>query len=112
MTSSPDCAPSRAKRRRERPPCCSQPELFFAEEPARLDAAKSLCATCRIRPSCLAEAIARREPAGVWGGQIFVHGQIVAYKRARGRPRKGGPRVLPEASEVQQLPQTEFRASA
>jgi WhiB family redox-sensing transcriptional regulator len=37
---------------------------------------------------CLAGAIERREPCGVWGGQIFHHGRIVPYKRSRGRPRK------------------------
>jgi WhiB family redox-sensing transcriptional regulator len=37
---------------------------------------------------CLAGALARREPWGVWGGQIFERGTVVARKRPRGRPRK------------------------
>lgn len=64
------------------------PDLWFAESPAELDVAKSFCADCPARAACLAGAVARREPWGVWGGQIFERGQIVARKRPRGRPRK------------------------
>lgn len=35
---------------------------------------------------CLAGAVERREPYGVWGGEIFDHGTITARKRPRGRP--------------------------
>jgi len=70
-------------------PCREQdPDLWFSEHPARLEMAKSFCAVCPARLSCLAGAIARREPWGVWGGEIFERGEIVAQKRARGRPRK------------------------
>ena len=70
-------------------PCREQdPDLWFSEHPARLEIAKSLCAVCPDRLGCLAGAIARREPWGVWGGEIFDRGEIVAQKRARGRPRK------------------------
>jgi WhiB family redox-sensing transcriptional regulator len=30
----------------------------------------------------------RGEPWGVWGGEIFERGAVVARKRPRGRPRK------------------------
>jgi WhiB family transcriptional regulator, redox-sensing transcriptional regulator len=70
------------------PSCRADPDLWFAESPAELELAKSLCGECRVRASCLAGALARREPWGVWGGEIFEHGQIVARKRPRGRPRK------------------------
>ncbi|HEX6577357.1 MAG TPA: WhiB family transcriptional regulator, partial [Jiangellaceae bacterium] len=33
-------------------------------------------------------AHARREPWGVWGGELFISGVVVARKRPRGRPRK------------------------
>lgn len=70
-------------------PCRSNdPELFFAESPADVETAKALCVACPLREACLAAAIARREPWGVWGGQLFVQGEIVARKRPRGRPRK------------------------
>jgi WhiB family redox-sensing transcriptional regulator len=68
-------------------PCQQDPELFFAEYPAPLERAKSLCAQCPVRDLCLAGALERREPYGVWGGEILVRGAIVASKRGRGRPR-------------------------
>lgn len=70
-------------------PCRSaNPDLFFAESPADLERAKALCVTCPIRALCLASAIERQEPWGVWGGEIFDQGVIIARKRPRGRPRK------------------------
>jgi WhiB family redox-sensing transcriptional regulator len=70
-------------------PCRSNdPELFFAESPADVELAKALCRTCPVMEECLAGALDRREPWGVWGGQLIVQGAIVARKRPRGRPRK------------------------
>ena len=63
-------------------------ELWFAESPAQLERAKSLCADCPVREACLAGALDRGEPWGVWGGEIFDHGVVIARKRPRGRPRK------------------------
>jgi WhiB family redox-sensing transcriptional regulator len=70
-------------------PCrAGNPDLWFAEAPAELEQAKLLCADCPIRAQCLEGALARREPWGVWGGEIFERGAVVARKRPRGRPRK------------------------
>jgi WhiB family transcriptional regulator, redox-sensing transcriptional regulator len=70
-------------------PCrVNDPELFFAESPADVEYAKSLCTDCPARLACLAAALERREPWGVWGGQWFVQGVVVPRKRPRGRPRK------------------------
>lgn len=69
-------------------PCRMEPDLFFAESPAEVEDAKAICGACPIREQCLADALDRREPWGVWGGQLFVSGQVVARKRPRGRPRK------------------------
>ena len=70
-------------------PCRSgDADLWFAETPADLERAKSFCAGCAVREACLAGALARREPWGVWGGEIFERGVVVARKRPRGRPRK------------------------
>src|SRR3954453_16133496 len=58
-------------------PCrLNDPELFFAEQPADVELAKSLCQTCPVRAECLAGALERREPWGVWGGQLIVSGAI------------------------------------
>ncbi len=73
------------------------PEVFFAERPADVEYAKSLCRDCPIRESCLAAALERREPWGVWGGQLLIGGQVVARKRPRGRPRK---HPLPDSEPV------------
>ena len=70
-------------------PCWStDPDLWFAESPADVEAAKALCAPCPLRAQCLEGALSRREPWGVWGGQLVVAGVVVARKRPRGRPRK------------------------
>ena len=69
-------------------PCTEDPELFFAEAPADVEAAKALCQGCRARISCLEGALERREPWGVWGGELLLRGTIVPRKRPRGRPRK------------------------
>jgi WhiB family redox-sensing transcriptional regulator len=70
-------------------PChAGDPDLWFAETPADLERAKTLCTDCPARRQCLAAALDRAEPWGVWGGEIFERGSIVSYKRPRGRPRK------------------------
>ena len=69
-------------------PCTDDPELFFAESPQDVETAKALCVGCAARMACLSGAMERREPWGVWGGELFLRGQIVPRKRPRGRPRK------------------------
>jgi WhiB family redox-sensing transcriptional regulator len=69
-------------------PCQREdPELWFSDMPAGLELAKAHCQPCPVRAACLAGALQRREPHGVWGGEIFVRGAITAVKRPRGRPR-------------------------
>ena len=70
-------------------PCrVEDPELWFAETPAQLEQAKAFCSGCPVRTACLAGALDRGEPWGVWGGEIFERGVVIARKRPRGRPRK------------------------
>jgi WhiB family redox-sensing transcriptional regulator len=64
------------------------PDLWFAESPADLEVAKTLCGACPLRVECLSGAVDRAEPWGVWGGEIFERGAVVPRKRPRGRPRK------------------------
>lgn len=70
-------------------PCRSgDADLWFAESPGELESAKALCAGCPVRAACLAGALEREEPWGVWGGEIFERGVVVPRKRPRGRPSK------------------------
>lgn len=69
-------------------PCTDDPDLFFAESPQDVEQAKAMCRGCRARLACLAGAQERREPWGVWGGELLMGGTIVPRKRPRGRPRK------------------------
>ena len=62
--------------------------LFFSEQLDDIARAKAICNTCPLQESCLDGALARREPWGVWGGQLFFNGKVLAFKRKRGRPRK------------------------
>ena len=62
--------------------------LFFSEEIPDIDLAKAICTTCTLVEPCLRGALARREPGGVWGGQLFADGEVIPRKRKRGRPPK------------------------
>lgn len=76
----------------------NDPDLWFAESPTDLERAKAMCTDCPVRAQCLAGAIARREPWGVWGGEIFERGLVIPRKRPRGRPRKDDRGLEPAAS--------------
>jgi WhiB family transcriptional regulator, redox-sensing transcriptional regulator len=70
-------------------PCRSgDADLWFAEAPKELERAKALCEACPIKAECLAGALQRAEPWGVWGGEIFERGTVIPRKRPRGRPSK------------------------
>ena len=68
-------------------PCRREnPQLWFSDLPADLQLAKAYCQPCPMRRVCLAGAVERHEPYGVWGGEIFTRGAIIPEKRPRGRP--------------------------
>lgn len=77
--------------------------LFFSEQIDDIARAKAICTDCVIQQSCLQGAVERREPWGVWGGQLFANGKILAQKRKRGRPPKLRPveMALDAAHEAQ-----------
>ncbi|MSO87949.1 MAG: WhiB family transcriptional regulator [Acidimicrobiia bacterium] len=60
--------------------------LFFSEELHDISTAKRICGQCPVMTQCLAGALDRREPWGVWGGQLLLHGRVLKSKRRRGRP--------------------------
>lgn len=85
----PDLLDPLAKECPEDVPCrVHDGDLWFSETPSELERAKAHCLTCPARLACLAGALERREPWGVWGGEIFERGAVIARKRPRGRPRK------------------------
>jgi WhiB family redox-sensing transcriptional regulator len=61
-------------------------DIFFSDDPHDIARAKAICSKCVVRAPCLAGALQRGEPWGVWGGEILVDGEVVAVKRRRGRP--------------------------
>ena len=62
--------------------------LFFSEQLDDIARAKAICGKCPVAEACFEGAVARREPWGVWGGQLFANGRVLAFKRPRGRPPK------------------------
>jgi len=44
------------------------PDVFYPASEEEADEAKSVCAQCNVRQTCLEHALATRERDGVWGG--------------------------------------------
>ena len=65
----------------------TDPDIYFSEHQSELEMAKAICRPCPLKAECLSGAISRAEPCGVWGGEIFDRGVVVASKRMPGRPR-------------------------
>jgi WhiB family redox-sensing transcriptional regulator len=63
-------------------------DLFFSEHLDDIAEARAFCQGCPVRLSCLQGALARREPWGVWGGELIAQGRVLVNKRKRGRPPK------------------------
>ena len=74
-------------------------DLFFSEQLDDILRAKAFCVECPVKDACLAGAIERREPWGVWGGELFANGKVLANKRRRGRP----PKVRPPEPVLEEL---------
>ena len=75
-------------------------DLFFAEDEATIAMAKSLCGNCPVKAQCLAGALSRQEPCGVWGGELFNEGVIIDRKRKAGRPAKTSEKNPAKTLEV------------
>jgi len=82
--------------------------VFFSEDLYDIARAKHVCRTCPVQVECLAGALERREPWGVWGGELFLNGHVVAQKRRRGRPPKNRPAevIYIDGEEVVVIPAT------
>ena len=90
-------------------PChTADPELFFSEDVDQITSAKQLCRGCPMVTACLEGALSRSEPCGVWGGELFEGGLVIAAKRGVGRPRT---RTLDGSSTCEPLGQELVQAS-
>jgi Transcription factor WhiB len=57
---------------------------WFSHLPAELEQAKAHCRECaRCIGRCLAGAVKRGAPCGVWGGEILHEGMIITRERPR-----------------------------
>ena len=73
-------------------PCRREnPRLWFSDLPADLELANAYCQPCPMRRVCLAGAVERHEPHGVWGGEIFTRGAIIPEKGRAAGPAKLRP---------------------
>ena len=81
-------------------------EVFFSEDLYDIARAKHLCGSCPVKARCLDGALERREPWGVWGGELFLNGHVLAQKRRRGRPPKNRPAevIVIDGEEVVVVP--------
>ena len=61
--------------------------VFFSQDRKVIDQAKAICAGCPRRESCLEGALERREPWGVWGGELFRNGHVLTNQKRRPRHR-------------------------
>lgn len=79
-------------------------DLFFSEQLDDIARAKAFCRGCEVREACLGAALERREPWGVWGGELLANGRVLAQKRRRGRPpRVAPPQLLSPVIRVQEV---------
>ena len=79
--------------------------LFFSDDLVDIGGAKAMCEKCALKANCLAGAMEREEPWGVWGGELLLNGRIVTSKRACGRPpkRPRPPMVIDEMGIVESV---------
>lgn len=68
----------------------ADPELFFPvgnTGPAveQIDAAKSVCASCRVTETCLQYALDTNQDSGVWGGLSEDERRALKRRAARAR---------------------------
>ena len=92
LTDEPDSPPAAPHLSTDRARCndgaATLTSLFFSDDLMDIARAKAICSRCALVAPCLEAALARREPCGVWGGQLLVDGRVLANKRPRGRPPK------------------------
>ena len=59
------------------------PEVFYPVNEEEEAAAKSICAECTVRQTCLEHAITHREKEGIWGGATERERRRIIRQRRR-----------------------------
>ncbi|MGA9275821.1 WhiB family transcriptional regulator [Ilumatobacter sp.] len=57
--------------------------IFYPDDEAEAQAAKSVCASCAVQSTCLDYALTSREKAGVWGGATERDRRRIIRQRRR-----------------------------
>ncbi len=85
--------PVRSTWRQQAACAAADSRLFFGyqgegqqERRRREAAAKAICARCPVRQACAADALAHREPFGVWGGLTESERRALRITGARPDP--------------------------
>ncbi len=60
-----------------------EPTIFYPDEDEDATDAKSVCAECRVRVTCLEFALNHREKQGVWGGATERERRRIIRQRRR-----------------------------
>ena len=82
-------------------PCrLGDPDLWFAESPGDVEAAKAQCRDCPLQPECLAGALERREP---WGSGAASCSSQASSWPASGRGAVRGRTRCPSRSRHDRL---------
>ena len=80
-------------------------QLWFSDLPGELQLAKAYCQPCPMRRVCLAGAVERHEPHGVWGGEIFArYAGFDNYRRLldrEGVPSPGGVAIVGDEAAIE-----------
>jgi WhiB family transcriptional regulator, redox-sensing transcriptional regulator len=59
------------------------PEIFYPLDDEDAEEAKTVCAACPVRESCLEHALGYREKEGVWGGATERERRRIIRQRRR-----------------------------
>jgi hypothetical protein len=69
-------------------PCVGMTDLMFSESKAEQQQAKKLCRSCPVATGCLADALARCDYFGVWGGYTGRERREIAAQLRRKQERE------------------------
>lgn len=112
---SPDNLPRPAHWRDEAVCREEEPELFYAEGAVDIEEAKSHCRRCPVKAECLAGALERREPFGVWGAlsateRRAILAPTIKAERAAAKAAKEAKAAAKEAADAARAAQAEEAA--